>query len=166
MQMAELTSPPDASTVRTAVLPHLSHKVQLHLLHSFECGLQLPVTLQVYPPSRVIPCKPSAVYILHGRLALLHIFKFGHQLYQLASCNQRLLTTLTMKLAQQQLPPLDFIKNAVLRDKAGQEVHASELWREQPMVIYLVRRPGCGEYELLTRVHENICFVWPMRAHS
>lgn len=43
-------------------------------------------------------------------------------------------------------PPLSMIENAVLRTKEGTEVVAKELWKEKPVFIFALRRPGCGEH--------------------
>lgn len=43
-------------------------------------------------------------------------------------------------------PQLSTIQDATLKNEAGSTLTASMIWAGQPTVLYLIRRPGCGEH--------------------
>jgi len=43
------------------------------------------------------------------------------------------------------VPQLSTFADATLKNEAGSTLTASQIWAGQPTVLYLVRRPGCGE---------------------
>jgi peroxiredoxin len=43
------------------------------------------------------------------------------------------------------VPQLSTIQDVTLKNEAGSTLTASMIWAGQPTVLYLIRRPGCGE---------------------
>ena len=61
--------------------------------------------------------------------------------------------------------PLSEIAEAPLVDTQGSEIAAKTLWSQQPVLILLIRRPGCGESAASSRNWEpelgfEPCLLW------